>query len=366
MKSPVYIIGGGIIGLLSAHELEQAGVRVVVLERGQVGRESSWAGGGILSPLYPWRYPEPVNRLVGWSQTVYPELARALVESTQLDVEWIRSGLLVCDGADSADTRQAIAWAAGAGVRLDRLDKAMAHQLAPALSAAIESALYFPEVAQIRNPRLLAALRQYLIGRGVELCEGVEVIGFEQAHGQLQGLRTGSGILPAERCVVAAGAWSAELLKGTGVTLDHSPVKGQMLVLRSHVATISQIVLNAGHYLIPRRDGRILIGSTQEHSGFDKSITPEARAELLAAACDTLPALADAQVEQQWAGLRPGSTQGIPVIDKHPEIQGLYICTGHFRNGLAMAPASARLLADVLLGRSPSLDPALYRFVPGS
>ena len=360
MKSPIFIIGGGIIGLLSAYELAQAGERVTLLERGSVGRESSWAGGGILSPLYPWRYPEPVNRLVRWSQAAYPELARALSESSHSDVEWIRSGLLVCD-TDTADTQQAIAWAAQAGVRLERLDKAMLCQLAPALSADIESALYFPEVAQIRNPRLLAALRQDLIGRGVELREGVEVTGFEHAQGGLRGLRTAAGVLPAERCIIAAGAWSAALIRTTGLALDHAPVKGQMLLLCPPAPLLTQIVLNAGYYLIPRRDGRILVGSTQEYAGFDKRITPEARAELLTAARATLPALADVDVEQQWAGLRPGSPDGIPVIDQHPGIRGVYLCTGHFRNGLVMAPASARLMAELVLGRSPSVDPAAYR-----
>ena len=360
MNLPIYIVGGGIIGLLSARELAIAGERVEVLERHSMGCESSWAGGGILSPLYPWRYPEPVNRLARWSQTAYPELAQALGANSQYDVEWIRSGLLVCD---STETRQAMEWAARTGAELVRLDAPTLRKLAPALSTDIDGALYFPEVAQIRNPRLLAALRHDLIGRGVVLREGVEAIGFDHARGQLRGIRTGSGVLPAERCIVAAGAWSAGILKTTGLELLHTPVKGQMLLMHPGIRLISQIVLNAGYYLIPRRDGRILVGSTQEHSGFDKSITPEARAELLAAARSTLPALASVVVERQWAGLRPGSPEGIPVIDRHPGIQGLYLCTGHFRNGLAMAPASARLMADTVLGRSPSFDPAPYRLV---
>jgi glycine oxidase len=366
VKSPIYIIGGGIIGLLSAHELEKAGERVVVLDRRVVGHESSWAGGGILSPLYPWRYPEPVNQLAHWSQRAYPELAQSLRESTQLDVEWIRSGLLVLNGADSTDTGDAIAWAERWAVPLVRLDRAALHAFVPPMNPAIEQALYFPEVAQIRNPRLLAALRQVLIGRGVELRENVEVLGFEQRQGCLQRLHTSIGSLSAERCIVAAGAWSAELLKGTGVALDHSPVKGQMLLLRPRAPLISRIILNEGYYLIPRRDGRILVGSTQEQTGFDKATSAAARAELCAAAQTMVPALADTEVEQQWAGLRPGSPQGIPIIDRHPEIRGLYICTGHFRNGLAMAPASARLMADVVLGRPPIIDPAPYRLAAGS
>jgi len=268
---------------------------------------------------------------------------------------------LILDSADSIETERALAWADQAGVRLTRLDAPALRVLAPTVNPAMERAWYFPEVAQIRNPRLLAALRQDLVARGVELRENVEVRGFEHGQGRLQRLRTSIGALPAERCIVAAGAWSAALLKSTGVMLDHAPVKGQMLLLRPPAPLISRIILNEGYYLIPRRDGRILVGSTQEQTGFDKSISAVAHAELRAAAQRMVPALADAEVEHHWAGLRPGSPQGVPIIDQHPEIRGLYICTGHFRNGLAMAPASARLLADGVLGRSPILDPAPYR-----
>lgn len=358
MKSPIYIVGGGIIGLLSARELVMAGERVTVLDRRELGHESSWAGGGILSPLYPWRYPEPVNRLARWGQAAYPELVRELLESTQLDVEWIRSGLLILDASEAG---YALAWAEQAGAQLAQIDGPSLRVLAPAVSPAITSALHLPEVAQVRNPRLVTALRQDLTGRGVELRERVEVLGFESRQGRLHALHTSAGLLPAERAIVAAGAWSANLLNGTGLSLDHQPVKGQMLLLRPHPRLISTVLLNDGYYLIPRRDGHILVGSTQERTGFDKATSTAAREELRAAAHTMVPALADAEVEKHWAGLRPGSPQGIPFIDRHPGIQGLYICTGHFRNGLVMAPASARLLVDVLLGRPPVLDPAPYR-----
>jgi glycine oxidase len=363
VKSPIYIIGGGIIGLLSARELAMAGETVAVLDRRELGRESSWAGGGILSPLYPWRYPEPVNRLARWGQTAYPDLARELLASTQLDVEWVRSGLLILDAAEA---EQAHAWAEQAGTPLVQLDDRSLHALAPAVSPAITGALHFPEVAQVRNPRLVTALHQDLVGRGVELRERVEVHGFESHQGRLHALHTSAGVLPTERAIVAAGAWSATLLSGTGLDLDHPPVKGQMLLLRPHPRLISAVLLNDGYYLIPRRDGHILVGSTQEQTGFDKATSSAAREELRAAARTMVPALADAEVEKHWAGLRPGSPQGVPVIDRHPEIQGLYICTGHFRNGLVMAPASARLLADVLLDRPPIVDPAPYRIAAGS
>ena len=138
-----------------------------------------------------------------------------------------------------------------------------------------------------------------------------------------------------------------------------------MLLFRGPVGLVRRIVLSRDRYVIPRRDGRVLVGSTLEHVEFDKSTTPAARAELHREALRLIPALADCAVEHHWAGLRPGSPIGVPFVGEHPRIQGLYVNAGHYRNGVVLGPASARLLADQMLGRTPALDPAPYR-LPGS
>jgi len=177
---------------------------------------------------------------------------------------------------------------------------------------------------------------------------------------RIQGVDTTGGTFEADTVVLAGGAWSAELLEPLGQHLEVMPVRGQMLLFRGQPGLVRHIVMAGSHYLIPRRDGRILAGSTVERVGFEKSTTPAARAELQQAALELIPALADCAIEQQWAGLRPGSPAGIPFIGPHPAIRDLYVNAGHFRNGLVLGPASACLLADLMLRRTPALDPAPY------
>ncbi len=354
----VLIIGGGVIGLLTAAELNAAGRCVCVLERGQTGREASWAGGGILSPLYPWRYPDAVTELARWSQVHYRPLAEALAAATGMDPEWTQSGMLLLAEADAA---QAFAWASRFDYRLEALSAAQLHAREPALAA--QPGLWMPDVAQIRNPRMVKALRRQLAADGVVFREQCEVSGIDVGNGRVTAVRTSAGTLPAEQVVVTAGAWSGQLLSALGRQVPIRPVKGQMLLLHARPGLLSRIVLEPGHYLIPRRDGRVLVGSTMEEAGYDKQTTEAARDELLDTALRLVPALGDYPVERHWAGLRPGSPDGVPYIGEHPEVAGLFVNSGQFRNGVVMAPASARLLADIMLGRPPILDPLPYGLI---
>lgn len=351
------VIGGGVNGLLAAGELAAAGLRVRLLERGAVGRESSWAGGGILSPLYPWRYPDAVTELARWSQGAYPELVERLGRDGGIDPEWIRSGMLMLDVDDSAEAR---AWASRFGYRVDELVGDALRQCEPALGGARGPALWMAGVAQVRNPRLVQAARNSLARQGVVIEEESEVVGLLEREGRIAGVSTARGEIGADIVVVAAGAWSGRLLAGLGAEPDIQPVRGQMLLFRGAPGVVSRIILEPGHYIIPRRDGRVLVGSTMEYVGFDAGTTAAARAELLEVAFRLVPALRDFELERHWAGLRPGSPDGTPYIGEHPLVAGLFINSGHFRNGVVMAPASARLLADLVVGRTPILDPAPY------
>lgn len=352
------VIGGGLIGLLTARELALGGASVRVVEQGRTGQESSWAGGGILSPLYPWRYPDGVTELARWSQDHYRILIEALALESGVDAQWTQSGMLMLDG-DERD--EAVAWAVRFGYTLEELDREGILRCEQALSETyLSHALWMPDVAQLRNPRLLQALRLGLQQFGVVIDEQCEVSGLRVAGGTVQGVETAGGPIECERVVVAAGAWSGRLLQGLGLELAVRPVRGQMLLLRGTPGLFRRIILHRDHYLIPRRDGRVLVGSTMEEAGFDKSTTDEAAETLRRAAQHLIPELADCPLEQHWSGLRPGSPQGVPYIGEHPGVRGLFLNTGHFRNGVVMGYASARLLADLALGREPELDPAPY------
>lgn len=351
----ILIIGGGVIGLSAALELAGAGAKVTVLERGVAGAESSWAGGGILSPLLPWDYAEPVTRLAGWSAGLYPAWAGALHEATGIDPEWRQSGILVLPDYDEAAAR---VWCSAHGAEFDRVE---AKAVAPALGVEAE-ALWLPQVAQVRNPRLLKALRRRIDQIGVRLVEQAEVTGFRFSGSRLVAVSTSEGEFAAGAVVVAAGAWSRQVLGDLAPQPDIRPVRGQMLLFRAAPGSLRQIVLQNGTYLIPRDDGHILAGSTLEEVGFDKGVTAEAKARLMAEAARLLPLLGNAELVRHWSGLRPGSPGNVPVIGRHPEIENLYLDSGHFRYGVTMAPGSARLLADLLLGRTPPLDVAAYRW----
>jgi glycine oxidase len=356
------VVGGGLSGMLVARELNAGGARVTLLERGDLGREASWAGGGILSPLYPWRYHDAVTALARWSQRQYPCLAEELREETGIDPQWLPSGLLIPEAEELVPAMQ---WAQRWDIALEKISADRFPELEPGLAALLcdGDGMWLPKVAQIRNPRLLNALARSLEVRGVEVRTQAEVIEFIGRGEVVQGVRTREGnLLSAAAVVVTTGAWTTELL---GPLAEPEwriePVRGQMVLFHAAPGLVRNIVLKDGHYLVPRQDGRVLAGSTLEYVGFDKSTTDQAFNELHAAAVALIPALAHCPVELHWAGLRPGSPQGIPLIGQHPRCRGIYLNVGHFRNGVVTGPASARLVSDLIFDRSPCLDPAPYR-----
>ena len=357
-QQQVVIVGGGVIGLLTAYNLASEGQAVTLLERGGRGQESSWAGGGIVSPLYPWRYSQAVTALAHWSQDFYPQLAQRLFAATGVDPEVHTTGLYWLDLDDEAD---ALAWAAREGRPLSKVDVSAAHDAVPVLGGGYAQAIYMADVANVRNPRLVKSLKAALLALpNVTIYEQCDVSGFVLGDDRVVGVNTATGQVLGDQVVLAAGAWSGQLLGTLGLGLPVEPVKGQMILYKCASDFLSSMVLAKGRYAIPRRDGHILIGSTLEHEGFDKTPTDIALESLKASAVELIPALADAEVVGHWAGLRPGSPEGIPFIGEVPGFKGLWLNCGHYRNGLVLAPASCQLFADLLLARAPIIDPAPY------
>jgi glycine oxidase len=354
--SDILVIGGGIIGLLTARELIEAGERVTVVEMGETGREASWAGGGILSPLYPWRYPQSVTDLVAWSQQDYPRLCLALHDETGIDPELTHSGILILD---PEERDQAQRWAQAQGVRLELPDLDAVREIEPDLGPHPDRALWLPEVAQVRNPRLTKALRRAIDGRA-EVREQEEVTELLVEAGRVTGARTRKDTFRADKVIVCTGAWTARLLEQLGNAPDIHPVRGQMILFYGKPGQIGRIVLYRDHYVIPRRDGRVLFGSTVESVGFHKATSAEVKEALYRAAIELFPLLKRTPIEEHWSGLRPGSPSGVPYIGAYPGVEGLYFNAGHFRNGVVTGPASARLAADLMLGREPLVSPAPY------
>lgn len=346
------IIGAGVAGLACAQRLLERGAEVTLLEQGAAGQESSWAGGGILSPLCPWDYPEAVNRLCSHSTAQFAAWAAALHAASGIDPEYERCGMLVLP---PLDLDRAQAWCATHG---------MACEVRPAKEQVADlpgDALLLPEVAQVRNPRLLQALRQQVLALGGNIVEHCAVQGLSVQNGQVEGLLTSRGMQRASRYVVTAGAWSKAVLGEYALQLDIRPVRGQMLLFKFAEPPLRHILLQQGLYLIPRRDGHLLVGSTLEDVGFDKSTTDEARDSLWQRAQALLPALREMPLVQHWSGLRPGSPGNIPTIGRHPELGNLYLNSGQFRYGVTMALASVDVLMSELEGTVLPFDVAPYR-----
>jgi len=353
------IIGGGLIGLLSAHYLREAGKKVTVVEKGSIGKESSWAGGGILSPLYPWRYPDAVTQLASWSQQAYPALIQRLSRDTHIDAQLNRCGLLILDDNEIS---AAMNWARQYDKTIEIINPLALKNIAPDINpnAVREQALWLPDIAQIRNPRMLKALVISLTQRGVTILENTPVSEIITDKNKLSGIVINGESIQAKSVTIACGAWSSQLLKHHPLSLTIEPVRGQMIVFKAAPRLLNTMLLSDSHYLIPRLDGRILAGSTVEYVGFNKDNTPDAKKQLFQFATTLYPKLEGFPVEHHWAGLRPGSATQIPLICQHPDIENLYINAGHFRNGVVTAPASARLLVDLILNNSPILDRKAY------
>lgn len=310
-QQQVVIVGGGVIGLLTAFNLASEVQSVVLLDRSNVGQESSWAGGGIVSPLYPWRYSPAVTALAHWSQDFYPQLGERLFAATGVDPEVHTTGLYWLDLDDEAE---ALAWAAREHRPLSAVDISAAHDAVPVLGSGFSRAIYMADVANVRNPRLVKSLKAALLALpNVTIHEQCEVSGFVRDGNKVVGVQTATGAVLGDQVVLTAGAWSGDLLKLLDLTLPVEPVKGQMILYKCAADFLPSMVLAKGRYAIPRRDGHILIGSTLEHEGFDKTPTGAALESLKASAVELIPALADAEVVGHWAGLRRDHPRAFPI-----------------------------------------------------
>ena len=332
-RQKVMVVGGGIVGCLTALALRDRGCQVTLVERNvvaaQTSGESSWAGAGILFPLLPWMYKDAVNQLAMAGARLYPALCERLLAETGIDPEYTQSGLQILPPFQETT---AINWCESYQVPIEK--KA--------------NGLLLPTIAQVRPPHLLQALRQLLIQNGVFLLENTQLEPLANGE-KINSWKTTAGLtLEADAFVVTSGAWSFDLLKDTAVNLNIKPMRGQILLYENVPEKLENIIYSNGFYLVPRRDGLLLAGSTLEDVGFDKNTTEAVKQELQTKAESILPSLKHALIRKHWSGLRPGTPDNLPTIAAHPTIKNLYLNTGHFRYGLTMAPASAERVVALI------------------
>jgi glycine oxidase len=371
------IIGGGIIGLSIARELAGRGLSVRVLARDARRDTASWAAAGIFPPAPEYPAATANERFTAYSDRLHRRWAEELRVETGIDNELERCGglHLAGDERSAARLREAHASWLAKGARCEQLT---AHDVAtqePALRLAVEQGrivggLLLPDEMRIRPPRHLEALGQSCRMRGVEITPAADVRAIDVQNGRIEGVRiarcdgqAATDTVRADRYCLAAGAWSGRLAESLGLQIETRPIRGQIALVRLPEQVLSRVVNVGLDYLVPRTDGRLLVGSTIEDAGFEKITTPETIQRLLEFAQRLLGPLPDATLEQSWAGLRPGSVDGLPLLGAAPACSNGFVATGHFRAGLHQSTGTAVMLADLMTGRTPALDAA--SFAPG-
>ncbi|SKA88804.1 glycine oxidase [Thiothrix eikelboomii] len=342
----VIIVGGGLKGMLTALFLHDAGLNIMLVDQNELGRESSWAGGGLITPLYPWQASPVVSALVKDSQKHYPALCERLYQETNIDPQWLNSGLLI---TDTSQHQAAQEWAKIWDYPLQILEGASLTQCEPQLNSQFGQALYFPQTAQVRSPRLNAAVRAALRMRPILVSQHQAVRQLHSVNGQIGGIYLGNDLFKAHKVILTAGAWTSAFAEVQASPLQLRPQLAESIMFRTSKRSLQRMIVHQQYYLIPRKDGRIVCGSVFSSQGLEKTLSEQAQQELRRVACELMPELAELPIHNHWSSLLSFSENDEPFMGEHPTIRGLYINAGHGSNGVATGLGSVRaLMAQVL------------------
>ena len=360
-SNEVILIGGGVIGLSIAYELTCRGQQVRILERGnQIAREASWAGAGILPPANPDSALNPCEKLRGISHRLHPQWAKRLQQESGIDTGFRQCGgiYLAKKPGEAASLAGYISMLNEEGIAASFLSKDKLLAIEPTLDPdQFQAAYLLPDEMTLRNPRHVKALAKACELRGVRIDTQCEVLDFESSDGIITGLRTTAGPVTGGQYCITSGALSSELLKQvTAIPTGIVPIRGQMILFEASKSLIHHILSEGSRYLVPRADGKVLAGSCEEEGGFQKGTTPEILNQLADFAYSLVPALKEHEITMSWSGLRPGSFDGMPYIGKIPNIDNLFMASGHFRSGIHLSTGTAVLMADLLEGKDSEIS----------
>lgn len=358
----VIVVGGGAIGLTTAWEFAQQGLSVRVIDRGRCGREASWAGAGMIVPGNALKAATPAGKLRAVSFEMWPGVSQKLASDTGIDNEFRSCGGLEVrfEAEDSTALSAEVENWRAEGVDVEPLSQRDLVLAETEINPELAGGYQLPAMSQIRNPRHLRGLQRACEQLGVQFEEEVPVLSFPGDGGKVTGVQTESGTFTADHVCVCAGAWTRQLLDGTGFDFDVYPVRGQMVMLKANPLPFRHILQLGRRYIVPRSDGRALVGSTEELVGFEKRTTAAGVGGLIEFGMSIIPKLADATVERTWSGLRPGSSAGVPFIGRVGEYSNLFAAAGHFRCGLQNSPATGRFLRELVLGQPTCLSPEQF------
>lgn len=349
-NSHVVVIGGGVIGCSVAYHLAGAGLRVTVVERGRVGGGASGVAAGMVAPLSETQSPGHHLKLALESCALHLSLLPRLQEESGIDVEYLPSGILhlAFTSEDEGRLRARMEWQKPLDMGVQWLSSQEARRVEPALGEGITGALLSPQEGHLNSGRLVRALAQGAARRGVSILQDTEVVGLLSRLGRVTGVRLPSGDLEGEWVVLASGAWAGQYGGWLGVDVPVHPVRGQILAARALPCPISRVVWHGITYLVPKADGSMVMGTTSEEAGFRDKATLQGVADILRGAIRLVPAVAEGELHRVWAGLRPASPDGLPILGPIPGLEGILLAVGHFRSGILLSAITGKMVSDYI------------------
>lgn len=353
----IIIVGGGVIGSSIAFQLSKRDYNVLVIEKDKVGQKASQAAAGMLGAQNEMGNDNPLSSLARDSRSMFPALAEELKSISGIDIELIQSGIirLARTEKETKQLKQAAEQQQQLGEEAAWLSSEQVKDKEPNINDSVAGALYMPNDGQVNAPLLTKALAQSAVRLGTDILEYTEVQDFLIENNHITGVKTKTGSFFANTVITAGGAWSSELLEQTNLTLDLYPVKGESFSVYHHEHLITSSVFSPSCYIVPKSGGRFIIGATQKPHRLEQSVRLDGLHSLMTSAIDLVPELKHAVWEKAWAGHRPQTGDGLPYIGEHPDIKGLWMAAGHFRNGILLAPITGLLMADYLEGK-PVID----------
>ncbi|MEO6588130.1 MAG: glycine oxidase ThiO [Pyrinomonadaceae bacterium] len=357
MKREVSIIGGGVIGLSIARELCKKGFnKITIIEKGIIGKESSYAAAGMLAVQAETNQPDAFFEFCNESNKLYPNFSQELFNETGVDIELDREGTLYLafNERDEKELRARYGWQKKAGLTVEKLSAVETHKLEPFVSPEIRGSLYFPNDWQVENRKLIQALEKYAEFKNIEIRENTEIKTLLIENGKIIGAETDTEKFHAEIVVLTTGAWTS-LIKGAKFALPEvKPIRGQIIEFQTAKRLFQKVIYSPRGYLVPRADGRILVGATVEDTGFDKTISDAAADFLRENAQEIAPNLINLVIHDQRVGLRPFAADGLPILGQIENVENLFIATAHYRNGILLAPMTAKFLAEKIADNKDS------------
>ncbi|WP_285766880.1 glycine oxidase ThiO [Peribacillus sp. SI8-4] len=356
------IVGGGVIGGSIAFQLAKRGKRVLVLEKDRLAGKASSAAAGMLGAQAELEADDPLFTLANRSRGMFPALEKELKESSGVDIELVNKGMLkvALTNEQAAGLQNKIKTQQAAGLEAEWLTAADIRKAEPLLANALKGAMYIPHDGQVSAAKLALAFTKSAEELGVEIKEFVEVCDFLTENGVITGVVTTVGEFSSENVIVAGGAWSAFLLEKAGINLVTHPVKGECFSVLTNRPLIEKTIFSDGCYLVPKIGGRIIVGATVKPNTFNQQVSIDGIATLIEKATRLLPAIKGTEWEKTWAGIRPQTGDGLPYFGEHPACKGLFIATGHFRNGILLSPITGVLMADMVEGK-PNQEWSAFR-----